>query len=147
MTVGEIPKRSVVTAHPDDTIIEAARRMRDRHVGALVVADTVGRPLGMLTDRDLVVGALAGNPRDIETLKVGDVMSRHIVTAHRDEPVELALKEMRTHGIRRLPVISADGRLEGVVTLDDILEEMSGELRDLVSLVAREQSHEREVRR
>jgi CBS domain-containing protein len=147
MTVGDICTRSVVTAHPDETVVEAARRMRDRHVGDLLVTDTQARPMGILTDRDIVVSAVAQSPDKLESLLVGDVMSRDLATARTDEPLDEALRMMRTRGVRRLPVVSADGRLEGLVAFDDILEVMSGEIGELVGLVAREQKHEREVRR
>ena len=147
MTVGEICTRSVVTAEPDETIAEAARRMRDRHVGALVVVDTQRRPVGMLTDRDIVVSAVAQSPDKLDALLVGDVMSRDLVTARDVEAVDDVLLRMRTTGIRRLPVMSADGQLEGLLALDDILGAMSTELGEVVGLVAREQKREREVRR
>jgi CBS domain-containing protein len=147
MTVGEVCTRSVVTAHPDESVVEAARRMRDRHVGDLLVADTQTRPVGILTDRDIVVSAVAQSPERIESLKVGDVMSRDLATARTHEALDDALKLMRSRGVRRLPVVSADGRLEGLVALDDILEVMSEELGELVGLVAREQKRERDVRR
>jgi CBS domain-containing protein len=147
MTVGEVCTRSVVTAHPDETVVEAAKRMRDRHVGDLLVADTQTRPVGILTDRDIVVSAVAQSPDRLESLLVSDVMSRDLATARADETLDGALKLMRTRGVRRLPVVSADGRLEGLVAFDDILEVMSEELGELVGLVAREQKRERDVRR
>jgi CBS domain-containing protein len=146
MTVGDICTRAIVTAHPDETVVEAAKRMRDRHVGDLLVADTQARPMGILTDRDIVVSAVAQSPDRLGSLLVGDVMSRDLATARADENLDQALKLMRTRGIRRLPVVSADGRLEGLVAFDDILEVMSEELGELVSLVAREQKRERELR-
>jgi CBS domain-containing protein len=131
---------------PEETVVEAARRMRARHVGDLLVADAQARPVGILTDRDIVVSAVAQSPDKLESLLVGDIMSRNLATARTDEPVEQALKTMRTRGIRRLPVVSADGRLAGLVAFDDILEVMSEELGELVTLVAREQKRERELR-
>jgi CBS domain-containing protein len=147
MTVGEICTRAVVTANPDEYIVDAAKRMRDRHVGDLLVADDQNRPLGIVTDRDIVVSALAQSPEKIDSLLVADVMTRDLVTARSDDSVDAALDSMRTHGVRRLPVVSAEGRIEGLVAFDDILEVMSEELSALAGLVAREQRREREVRR
>lgn len=146
MTVGDICTRAVVTAHPDETVVEAAKRMRDRHVGDLLVADTQARPMGILTDRDIVVAAVAQSSDKLDSLLVGDVMTRDLITARTDETLEEALKTMRTRGVRRLPVVSPDGRLEGLVAFDDILEVFSEELGELVGLVAREQKRERELR-
>jgi predicted transcriptional regulator len=74
MTVNDICTRPAITAHPDETIAEAARRMRDKHVGDLVVADIQQRPIGLLTDRDIVVSAVAQSPDKLESLLVGDLM-------------------------------------------------------------------------
>lgn len=150
MTVGDICTRAVVTARPDESVIEAARRMRDRHVGTLIViADAAGgrRPVGMLTDRDVVVSAVAQTPDKLDLLQVGDVMSRDLITVRTTESVDDALDKMRSHGIRRLPVVKSDGQLEGLVAFDDIVERLSEDLTALAGLVSRQQKHEREVRR
>ncbi len=148
MTVGEICTRAVVTAQADESIATAARRMRDRHVGTLVVtADGDRRPVGVVTDRDIVVSAVAQSPDRIESLRVGDVMSADLITALTSESVDDALARMRSHGIRRLPVVTRDGQLEGLVAFDDIIEHLSEDLTALAGLVASEQKHEREVRR
>lgn len=146
MTVGDVCTREVATAHPDETIIEAARRMRDDHVGDLVVTDAQARPVGILTDRDIVVAVVAKSPDKLDDLRVGDVMSRDLMTARSNDTITAALKNMRTRGIRRLPVVSAEGRLIGLLAFDDILEVMSDELIQLVSLVAREQTLEHALR-
>jgi CBS domain-containing protein len=143
MTVGEVSKSPVVTAHPDETILEVARRMREHHVGDVVVADSQHRPIGMLTDRDIVVSAVAQSSDRIQALLVGDVMTREPVTARPTEDLHAALDRMRTSGIRRLPVVGSDGQLEGILTFDDILKVMSLELSELIGLVAREQKQER----
>ena len=149
MTVGDVCTRSVVTATPDETIADAARRMRDHHVGTVVVVDGEkrDRPTGILTDRDIVVGAVAQSPDKVESLLVGDVMTRDVITTRPAATLHSALSTMHSRGIRRLPVVSGDGRLEGLIAFDDILEVMSEELSELVGLVAREQKLERELRR
>jgi CBS domain-containing protein len=147
MTVGDVCGRSIVTAHPDDTVLEAARRMRDRHVGDVVVADSESRPVGILTDRDIVVSALAQSPEKLEGLVVGDIMTRNVVTAKRAESLHEALTRMRAHGIRRLPVVNTDGRLDGMLAFDDIIGVMSADLNRLAGLVAHEQTLERTVRK
>lgn len=149
MTVGEVCTRSVVTATANELISEAARRMRDMHVGTVVVVENKGenRPVGILTDRDIVIGPVAQSPDRIGALVVGDVMSRDVATVLEDDAVHSALETMRSRGIRRVPVVGRDGRLEGLLAFDDVVEVMSSELSDLVSLVAREQKLERELHR
>ena len=145
MTAGEVCTRRVISADPDETIPEVARRMRDLHVGDVVIADSQNRPVGLLTDRDIVIKAIAGGANTLGTLTVGKVMSHDVITVRATEPIHVALQKMQKHGIRRLPVVGTDGRLEGILTLDDILEVTSTELAQLVGLVAMEQKHERDV--
>ena len=147
MTVGDVCTRSVVTATADETIADASKRMRDKHVGTVVVVDGEGRhrPTGILTDRDIVIGVVAQSPDKVESLLVGDVMTRELATARPSGTLHSALSTMQSRGIRRLPVVSGDGRLEGLIAFDDILEVTSEELSELVGLVAREQKLEREL--
>lgn len=147
MTVSDVCTRAVVTASPDETIAAIAKRMRDMHVGTVVVVDgeRQNRPAGILTDRDLVIGPLAQSPDKVESLLVGDVMTRELATARPAETLHSALTTMRSRGVRRLPVVSGDGRLEGLIAFDDVLEVMSEDLSNLVGLVAREQKLEREL--
>ena len=149
MTVGDVCTRAVATSTAEETIADAARRMRDMHVGTLVVVDGEGRnrPTGIITDRDIVIGAVAQSPDKVGSLLVGDLMTRELATARPTETLHSALTTMRSRGVRRLPVVSGNGLLEGLIAFDDILEVMSEELRDLVGLVAREQKLERELHR
>ena len=149
MTVGEVCKRSVVVAAKNETIVEAANHMRASHVGDLVVVeDRQGRrvPIGVITDRDIVVGAVAPNAGHIESLLVGDLMTPDVVTARETDPIEAALKKMEEHGIRRLPVVDGNGALVGIVTLDDALQVLTEQQIGLVKIVAEEQRHERHFR-
>jgi CBS domain-containing protein len=118
-------------------------------VGTVVVVDGDGRnrPTGILTDRDIVVSAVAQSPDKIATLAVGDVMTRDPITVRPSASLQSALSTMHAKGVRRLPVVRADGVLEGLIAFDDLLEATSEDLNQLVGLVLREQSIEREVRR
>jgi CBS domain-containing protein len=150
MTVGEFCNRQVVIAHRGDSLPEAARRLRDFHVGTLVVVDEQNGlriPVGVLTDRDLVVSVLTGDGRDVDALVVGDVMTAGLVTAREEENLIDALKKMRSFGVRRLPVVNDKGGLEGILAFDDLIDLVAEQLSDLSNLMTREQKHEREVRR
>ena len=146
LTVGELCNRDVIMTSESESVRQAARRMRKHHVGDLVVVDTHAVPVGILTDRDLVVGALAEN-RDVDVLTVGDVMSRNPVVASEDEDLDEALHRMRSKAIRRLPVVTSDGDLMGILTIDDVLRVLNDELSKLVRLVMREQLRETADRR
>jgi CBS domain-containing protein len=149
MTAGDICRRHVVVAPKTEMIVDAAKRMRTSHVGDLVVIENRnGRhlPIGIVTDRDIVISVVAGDPDHINYLLVSDVMSNDLVTAREHESIEAVLKKMEEHGVRRLPVVDADGMLVGILTLDDILQYLTGQQNELVALVAREQRRERQYR-
>jgi len=147
MTVGDICSRNVVVVPQTEMVVDAAKRMRTSHVGDLVVVEIRdGRhvPIGIVTDRDIVIGAVASDPDHINYLFVRDVMSSDPVTVREDEAIEAALKKMHKHGVRRLPIVDATGALVGILTLDDILQYLSGQESELVALVAQEQRRERQ---
>jgi CBS domain-containing protein len=145
MTVGEICNRGVIVTKVDTSIPEAVGLMKWYRVGDLVVVEEKqGRrvPTGILTDRDVAL-AVASDAARLPYLRVSDVMSRDLITSLEDESLREALKKMQSHGVRRLPIVNASGGLEGIVTLDDVIELLSEELTDLAKLVVREQKKER----
>jgi CBS domain-containing protein len=102
-------------------------------------------PVGVLTDRDIVVTVLAkdANP---QALRVGDIMTRGPLVVGESSPVASALKEMRRIGVRRVPVVGRIGELVGVLSLDDILDSLAGELLDVAGSVRNEQLIENSLR-
>lgn len=144
MKVGEICNRDVVIVDRNDPISDAAKLMRQHHVGTVVVVEKRGEqcfPIGILTDRDLVVEVLA-NDVSPGTLLVGDVMTFDLMTAEEEEDLLEVIKHMRDKGIRRMPVVSKGGMLIGIITMDDLLDLIAEQLADLVVLVGREQKRE-----
>ena len=146
MPVGEICNREVVVAERTTTIVEAARLMRRYHVGDLVVVDEVqGRrvPVGMVTDRDLVVEVIA-REQPFASCTVSAVMSATVVCVPETAGVIEAIQLMRSHGVRRVPVVDAGGALVGILAADDLLDLLAEELSALARIAPRGQ--EREVR-
>jgi predicted transcriptional regulator len=146
-TTGEFCSRSVAIAYRWETLRDAAERMRAKHVGCLVVIDDIDGarfPIGMLTDRDIVLGLLATKERTLDSTTVGDVMAEEIVKARESEDLPEALMRMRSFGVRRMPVVAEDGTLQGIVSFDDLVEYVSEEVGDLARLLPREQQLERE---
>ena len=146
MPVGEICNREVVVAERTTTIVEAAQLMRRYHVGDLVVADEVeGRrvPVGMVTDRDLVVEVLA-REQPFAACTVDAVMSAGVVCVPETAGLIETIQLMRSHGVRRLPVVDANGALIGILAADDLLDLLAEELSALARIGRRGQ--EREVR-
>ncbi|MDX1374899.1 MAG: CBS domain-containing protein [Burkholderiales bacterium] len=146
MRIRDICSRVVVVTEPGTDLRQAARLMRDHHVGALVIVDgteAARRPRGIVTDRDIVVAVVAAPGVKPEALTVGDVMSADLIVAGEDLGVFEAVDLMQERGARRLPVVDADGRLVGIVTLDDVLRMVAGELTALA--IAAQRSFAREV--
>jgi CBS domain-containing protein len=144
MSVGYYCKRSVVTASKQDSIATAAQLMRHHHVGCLVIVEETGagnKPVGVLTDRDLVVEILAAEltPDDVT---VGDIMSFELLTAWETDSIWETLQRMRVKGVRRVPVVDDKGLLAGILSSDDLLEVLSEELSQLAKLSNREQQRE-----
>jgi CBS domain-containing protein len=148
-TLGQICRRDVVVTTRDTTVADAARLMRDRHVGTLVVAEKregSERPVGIITDRDMVVEVMAVdlNPSDIT---VGEVIGASLVTASENEDIRGALERMRYKGVRRLPVTNHRGHLVGIVASDDLLSALAEDVSTLAAIAPREQSREAAERR
>ncbi len=149
MEVERIISRGVESAPRTLGVIEAARRMRDAHVGNLVIVDELeGRkvPVGIVTDRDIVVAVLAPEGAHLRLLEVGDVMEEVLVTATEDESIEDVLHRMQSFSVRRVPVVDAAGSLCGILSIDDIVVALADELSRLADLLSR-QRHEEERRR
>ncbi len=147
MSIGEFCMRTVVIAYRSTTIREAAQLMREHHMGDVVVVDeTDGRgvPVGLLTDRDIVIEVVAKG-KEAETLRVNDVTSVPITSAREDMGVYETVQLMRRKGVRRLPVVDESGQLIGIITLDDLLELFAGEISGLVKVIKKERQKEEGV--
>lgn len=116
MKVAEMMTRDVRTARPADTVINVAKMMAECDCGALPVEDQ-DRLVGMITDRDIVVRALAQGRADA---RVSDVMSKDIKYCFDDEDVDAVAHNMADIQMRRLPVVNRDKRLVGILSLGDI---------------------------
>lgn len=149
MLLKAICTTDVICCGPATSVQAAASLMRSKHTGDLVVVDDPEEdrnPLGVITDRDIVIEVLA-NGLNPATTNVRSLLRTPIVMAHEDEDVSEALERMRTHGIRRLPIVDGEGRLSGVVTLDDLLKRVAADVNALVDIVGRERDHEQRSRR
>lgn len=141
MPVGEICNREVIVIQRDATVVEAAKLMRQYHVGAVIVVEKRdGRqvPVGVVTDRDLVVEVVA-TELDENVITVGDIMAQEVFTIKESTASYEAIELMRRKTARRLPVVDETGELVGILTLDDALQLLSEELLDLAKLVRYEQ--------
>ena len=121
MLVKDVMTKGVTCVAPNDTIQEAARRMRELDVGPMPVCDN-DRLAGMITDRDITVRATAEG-RDLTAFKVRDAMTQDLVYCFEDQNVEEAAELMRERQIRRVLVLNRDKRLTGIVSLGDLAVE------------------------
>lgn len=133
----------------DIPVTAAARLMREQHTGSLIVidnADEEREPVGIITDRDIVVEVLAQG-RNPDKTTVGEVMSKQLVIASGSEDTSLALGRMVAHGVRRIPIVDDEDLVVGVVTLDDLLRVHAEQANSLAQVVSREQTREQRARR
>jgi CBS domain-containing protein len=142
MNAGQLCNRNPVTVGRADELTRVAQLMREKHIGYLVVvepnvADQSLRPVGVITDRDIVISVVA-READPRALCAGDIMTQQLATVGAAEPVEKAVREMRRVGVRRLPVIGQRGELVGVLSIDDVLEVLAGDLRDVAVSIRNE---------
>lgn len=148
MPIGEICNREVVVSFPKESAVEAARLMRQYHVGDLVIVEE-GKdrriPVGIVTDRDLVVEVMAKEV-DPARFTVGDLMTRELLTVREGDGIYETIQRMRTHGVRRVPVVDAGGGLVGIVSIDDLFSLLAEEMTDLVRVTSREQAVEAAAR-
>jgi CBS domain-containing protein len=124
-------EREVETIGAQATVKEAADAMRTGGVGSLVVLDGESRPVGILTDRDLLERVIADG-RDVGGARVSDVMTQPLLSASPDDPLDRVIDVMSANGVRRVPIVR-NGKLTGIVTLDDALAALSDELHELTA--------------
>ncbi|KUO85135.1 MAG: CBS domain-containing protein [Thermoproteus sp.] len=120
-SVGDLIKRSPVVASPADPIIKAVRLMADNNVGSAVLVDGSGRPVGIVTERDVIRGLARGARLEDPVESIATMGS--LVTAGVKEDVYSALRKMRNRGIRHLVVVDEAGALRGVISMRDLLED------------------------
>ncbi|HKT32272.1 MAG TPA: CBS domain-containing protein [Gammaproteobacteria bacterium] len=148
MNIGDICSRAVVSIGVNDPVRQAAEMMRNYHVGSLVVTESRDgglMPVGMLTDRDIVVGIVA---KDVDplTVTVGDIMSSDPLIAAEDDDVGEILEDMRKEGVRRIPVVDETDKLIGIFALDDLLQMLAVQMDLVAGIVGSQRLEETRLR-
>ncbi len=140
MTVGRICTRVMASASSQETVRVAAQRMSTNDVGTLVVLDgDEAGPIGIITDRDMVLRCLAPG-LDPERTPISSIMTRPVHTVSEQAPIEEALRTMAQVGTRRLVVLGEIGRPVGVLSLDDLLDVLADEAGAIGRLLGKQQS-------
>jgi predicted transcriptional regulator len=148
MSVGEICSRQVATIDSRSDLIEAAQAMREEHVGDLVVVeehDGALRPVGIITDRDIVLEAVAMEV-DPGRIRVADAMSPKPYTVRDDQGIHYALQQMSHEGVRRAPVVDAQGHLCGVLSINDAIAYVAEMLHEIAGAIQSGVANERDTR-
>jgi CBS domain-containing protein len=133
----DLARRNVVTCRPTTTVADVADLMATEGVGSVVVTDQEGHPVGMVTDRDLVVRALAAG-LDPNDLAAEDVMTADPETVRSDNGVFELTQKFSAAGVRRLPLVDSNGLLVGIVSIDDVMLLLTQELDNLATVVGAE---------
>jgi len=144
MSVGEVCNRDVVVVDKAESIVIAAQLMREHHVGTVVVVngdEGAWRPIGIVTDRDLVLEVLA-EELYLGKLRIGDLAGTDLVTLGEDDDLLDAIKRMRDTGVRRAPVVDENGILVGILSVDDLIDVIAEQLSDIVGVMIHGQKRE-----
>jgi CBS domain-containing protein len=140
MNIGEVATREVYIVRPDEPLLQAVHEMRKRNVGCVIVVEQRGEqvvPIGIVTDRD-IVRVLPEHPSGIGDVRVGDIMSGDPLALGEDDSIVEAMERLRQQGVRRAPVVAANGDLVGIVSTDDLLGIIAEQLGSLARLVERQ---------
>ena len=147
MKIGEVAAHQVVTIGRNASVVEAARLMKEHHVGHLVLVaekESERVPVGLVTERDLVVSVLAEGAQNVAAIRVGEIAPKAPLSVDSDEEVEEVARKMLALGLRRVPVVNALGALVGLATYEDLVAWMTGELADFARLASGARSEQSE---
>ena len=121
MSISDYCQKNPSRVRPDETLRVAAKRMDEDGVGCLVVVNDEQRPVGILTDRDVVMRGLRRR-RDLDATPVSEIMTTDVTTVPEFIERQIAIRRLRAEGIRRIPVVDDESRLVGIFSIDDALQ-------------------------
>ena len=137
MSIYTVCQKSVVNVTPDTTVGFVAELMKSKNIGCVVIAQDQ-KPVGIVTDRDLALRAGRYCEQDWGQVPVSDIMTREVFTIRKDTGIFDAIQEMKSSGVRRLPVVDSGGRLVGLITIDDIIRLLARELGEIARIIGKE---------
>ena len=117
----DVMTRDVVTCTPENTIADVARLMKTEDIGPVLIVDNEANNtlVGIITDRDIVLKVIADG-QDANTTRVGDAMSKKLVTCRADDDINVAMQAMAQFQLRRIPVVEDNMRLVGIISQADV---------------------------
>jgi len=136
MNIYSVCQNNVVSVTPDTTVKFVAELMKEKNIGCVVIAEN-NKPVGIVTDRDFAIrgGHLC---EEEETRIISEIMTENVKTIRKDTDFFDAIQEMKSFGVRRLPVVDMGGRLVGLITLDDIIRLLARELGEIARIIGKE---------
>ena len=143
MNVGNVCRRPLITAPASSNLMQIASLMAEQNVGAVIITKApLDRPVavGVVTDRDIVIAQL-DHTADLSSIPTEQVMSRAPLEIVESAELDEAIRQMRAHNVRRAPVVSADGSLIGMVSVDDLIASVAEEMIGLAAVLARQSLH------
>ena len=149
MPINECCNMEVVYCEADTLIPDVAAMMRKHHVGDVIVVeekDATRMPIGIVTDRDIVIETVALDV-DADAFTAGDLMSAPVATICEDAGFVETLRQMRIHKVRRMPVVTTEGGLVGIVTVDDVVKLLAMELSLMTDAMIEQQAKEKRLRK
>jgi CBS domain-containing protein len=148
MKIRNILQKEPVIATAEDSVMECAQLMREHHVGDVIVVeetdDGTRRPIGIATDRDIVVSLVAEGGEGFRKTSIKSVMSGPLIVAELEDDIDEVVQNMKTNGIRRVPVVDTQNNIAGLVSFDDLVGHYSDRFAELEALVQQEIQHESE---
>jgi len=144
MNIGQLCPHRVIKVPQSTSLAEVARVMSAEHVGAVIVTDgshDQAPVAGIITDRDIVSAQLE-QAKDLASLSAASAMTRNVLTLSRDESIDDAIAHLRARNVRRAPVVAADAVPVGLVSVDDLIGQLSFDLSEIASIVARQPRRE-----
>ncbi len=136
MSLGNMCRKKIVCVSAGTKVKEAAKLMEQKNIGSVIVVGS-GKPVGIVTDRDILI-RVVNKGLDPEKTSVDKVMTKKIVTLREDMGLFEALEKTKKKGIRRFPIVDTKGKLQGIMTLDDILYLLGKEMANVSSIIERE---------
>lgn len=135
MKCKNIMTKSIKTCDYTCTAKEAAQIMKKFNTGAVPVVDAMNKPLGIITDRDIAVNAVAENNHP-ENVNVLNLMTKHIISVHEDDFIDIAAQKMKENKVRRILVVDDEDRLKGIISLADFALQDKNEAIEILEQVS-----------
>lgn len=136
MKCKEIMTKSIKTCNYNCSVKEAAQIMKKFDTGAVPVVDAMNKPLGVITDRDITVNAVAESNHP-DSIKVLNLMTKHIISVHENDSIDVAAQKMKEYKVRRVLVVDDEDRLKGIISLADFVFSDKHEASEILEQVSR----------